>query len=94
MIVDDPDNWRLVGFRKSTRRYKKYDAVLSNLNDFSIMYVPFGDRRYHQYFDNALGLYSHMDHKDPVRRSGYRSRHRKDARNKFSSGYFAMKYLW
>jgi len=54
---------------------KKYTAILPNGKK-----VNFGDRNYEQYEDSvpiALGggLWSHKDHKDPIRRKNYRTRH-------------------
>jgi len=50
---------------KSPRRFKKYRAV------FKDYYVDFGDSRYGQYMDRALGIYSHLNHKDNARRRAY-----------------------
>lgn len=89
---------RLLGFRKSTHKNKKYDAVLSNGRA-----IPFGDKRYGQYMDRTgLGLYSHMDNLDKDRREGYHNRHGRIlnsagipfAQIKFTPAWFSMNYLW
>ena len=76
-------------FRKSTKKFKKYDAILNNGQ-----IVSFGDNRYQQYKDKALGLYSKLDHLDKKRRDNYKARHHKDINNKFSPGWFSYNYLW
>ena len=37
---------RLLGYRKSTRKFKKYDAILQDTETGKESYVPFGDTRY------------------------------------------------
>ena len=84
-------------FKKSTRKDKKYMVKVGN------KWVHFGNKNYQQYFDKVpLKLYSHLDHKDPERRSNYRSRHKaiklKDGtlayKNKNSASYWSWLYLW
>lgn len=75
-------------FKKSTRKNKKYMAILPNGKT-----VHFGDNRYEQYTDSTgMGLYSHLDHKDNKRRSNYKKRHKKGP--KYSASWFAWTYLW
>jgi hypothetical protein len=65
-----------------------------NKKTSKIKKVPFGDNRYEQYKDDALGIYSHLNHNDMKRRTLYRKRHEGEEQNKYSSGYFSLKYLW
>ena len=37
--------YKLLGYRKSKTKHKKYDAVLENKKTGKIKYVPFGDNR-------------------------------------------------
>jgi uncharacterized protein YlbG (UPF0298 family) len=76
-------------FRKSTKKNKKYDAIMS---DGSI--VSFGHPLYQQYKDKALGLYSNKDHLDKKRKELYKARHHKDINKKFSPGWFSYTFLW
>lgn len=88
----------MVQFKKSTRKNKKYAAKTP-----SGKWVHFGDTRYQQYRDiTGLGLYSHLDHKDPKRRVAYRKRH---GAIKLKSGklavldpeqpsYYSWRWLW
>ena len=86
------NDYKLLGFRKSKRKNKKYDAILKN-ND-KIIYVPFGDVFFQQYKDK-IGLYSHKDHLDEQRRMRYITRHRHWIKDGFySPSYFSMFYLW
>lgn len=39
--------------------------------------IHFGDKRYQQFSDQALGTYKHLDHNDVSRRASYRARHKK-----------------
>jgi hypothetical protein len=80
---------KIISFRKSTKPHKKYDAIMS---DGSI--VSFGDNRFQQYKDTALGLYSHLDHLDKKRKDNYKSRHHKDINKKFSPGWMSFNFLW
>lgn len=94
MKPTNPEDYRLKGFTKSKTKNKKYDAILVNKKSKTEKRIPFGDVRYQQYKDKALGLYKHKDHEDPTRRRLYRQRHKNEDKAKFSSGYFAYKYLW
>lgn len=95
MIVENPNQYKLVGFEKSRTNFKKYDAILKNKESGLKKRVPFGDNRYPQYQDKVpLGLYKNVDHNDKERRKRYRLRHYGEDKHKFSSGYFSWKYLW
>lgn len=94
MKVENPDEYVFVEFVKSKTKNKKYDAILKHKKTKKTKTIPFGDLRYEQYKDKALGLYSHKDHNDKKRREAYRTRHRGEENEKYSSGYFAWKYLW
>lgn len=83
-----------IRFRKSTNRYKKYDAILS---DGRI--IPFGSIKrsgepYAQYHDSTgLNLYSDYDHKDKKRRYAYFKRHKIDY-PAYSADWFSKMFLW
>lgn len=95
VVIENPEDYRFLGFEKSKSKNKKYDAILENKYTLREKRVPFGDKRYEHYKDRTdLKLYSHLDHNDSERRRNYTSRHSSDSQNKFSSGWFAQKYLW
>lgn len=94
MKVENPNDYTFKGFEKSKTKNKKYDAILVHKQTKREKRVPFGDSRYDQYKDRALGHYKSKDHLDKKRRDAYRRRHSGELNNKFSSGYFAWKYLW
>lgn len=75
-------------FRKSTRKNKKYDVF----NTKGEYIVSFGDKRYQQYEDK-IGAYSHLDHKDDSRRYRYYKRFGIDA-EEGTAKYFSNHYLW
>ncbi len=85
-------------FKKSNIRYKKYQVITPRGRT-----IHFGDTRYQHYRDSTgLGLYSHLDHRDPVRRANYRRRHSaiktKDGslayKDKEQAAYYSWTYLW
>jgi hypothetical protein len=89
-------------FEPSRRLNKKYNAVIQNKQTGRVVKIPFGDSRYEQYKDSTgLGLWSHKDHGDRVRRRAYESRHGQwdasdggDNTYYFSPAYFSWRYLW
>ena len=89
----DFKSYKLLGFEKGTGN-KKYNALLQDKKTKQIKKISFGDIRYQQYKDNVLGLYSHLDHNDIKRKNNYRTRHKHDKLNEYSSGYFSYTYLW
>jgi hypothetical protein len=89
------DKYTFDRFEVSKRKNKKYNAVLINNDTKNEVRVPFGDNRYQQYHDKALGHYKRLDHHDAERRRLYRLRHKKDLDpNNFTAGNFAYYYLW
>jgi len=89
------DRFRLIKFKKSNTRYKKYDAIIEDIVTKRQQTVPFGDVRYSQYFDSTgLGRYTKLNHNDKKRKQNYLARHGKTMTKKFSASYFAAKYLW
>jgi len=86
----------LIGFRKSTKKYKKYDGILKG-DDGHLKYVPFGDNRYEQYKDiTPLKLYQHLDHNDTKRLLLFQSRFGRmyEKTEKYSPLWFSWNYLW
>ena len=83
-------------FQKSTRKNKKY------MVNYDHKWIHFGDTRYDQYEDKALGLYKDQNHYDKKRRASYLKRAKgiKDKNgkltylNKTSPNYYSVKYLW
>jgi hypothetical protein len=100
MIIEHPEDYKLVGFERSHVQGKKYDAILRNKKTHKgqmhhLRRVPFGAVGYEQFRDSTgKGLYSRVNHGDPKRRRNYRTRHHGENKRKFSSGYFSWKYLW
>ena len=74
-------------FRKSTRKNKKYDVFYKGK-----YLVSFGDNRY-QHYEDKIGAYSHLDHKDDLRRYRYYKRFGSDA-EEGTAKYFSHRYLW
>jgi len=86
---------KLLGFKKSTRKNKKYTAFVKDGD--KIFKVHFGDARYEHYKDTTgVGAWSHKDHLDEKRRKNYRRRHEAQGFHSvlYSPSYFAYNYLW
>ncbi len=83
-------------FRKSKTRHKKYDtAIIEDIKTRKEYRVPFGDVRYEQYRDTALGLYRQLDHGDRrQRRLNYLKRHENTRKKKWSPSWFSAVFLW
>jgi hypothetical protein len=96
MVCYSIHEYKLQGFQKSSKQFKKYDAILKNKETGRIVKVGFGDNRYENYADKTgLNLYPNLLHGDKERRRLYRLRHEKDLRQGcYSAGYFAYHYLW
>jgi len=95
MRVPNPGDYKLNGFRKSTRKNKMYDAILSNKKTGKHKIIPFGDNKMENYRDvTGLNLYPKLIHGDKKRRKNFRARHKKNAKYKFSSAWFSYYYLW
>ena len=71
----DFKSYKLLGFEQG-KGNKKYNAVLEDKTSKKIIHIAFGDKRYQQYEDKALKVYSHLNHYDEKRRNNYRSRHK------------------
>jgi len=84
-------------FSISTRKNKKYSVITPKGK-----VVHFGDKRYGQFKDTALGVYKDLDHNDRARRRSYRRRARgirnKNGKavfqDKESPAYYSYNYLW
>lgn len=95
VVVKNPADYSFVKFEKSNTKGKKYDAVLYNKKAKQYKIVPFGDVGYSHYEDKTgMGTYSHLNTYNKERRRLYRLRHAGEDKNKFSSGFFALRFLW
>jgi hypothetical protein len=88
--------YKFVKYAKSTRKHKKYSAMLKNKNTDKTVVLHFGDNRYENFHDlTGLNLYPSKIHGDPKRRKSYKARHKKDIKDGyFSSGYYSYNILW
>ena len=82
-----------IKIEKSTRKNKKYKAIISEKNKRDRT-VHFGDSRYPQYKDTTgIGAFTSKNLLDEKRRKNYFPRHGKVAK-KYSAKFFSHKYLW
>lgn len=91
MIVED-NNYKLIGFRKSNNKNKKYDAIILNKNTNKQNIISFGSIGY-QHFKDRLGAYKHLNHNDSTRRERYYKRHKVDYGFP-SADYWSKVILW
>ena len=63
----DFKSFSLLGFEVG-RGNKKYNALLKEKKTGKIKKISFGDKRYQQFEDKALKVYSHLNHYDKKRR--------------------------
>ena len=88
--------YKLIGFEKSKRKNKKYNAIIENKQTNKQIRIPFGSIFHENYHDKTgLNLYPNLLHHDKDRRKRYQAR----AKNKLKPGYysaswFAFSYLW
>ena len=84
-------------FKKSNVKNKKYSVTSPNGKT-----INFGDKRYTQFKDNALGLYKSQNNNDEERRKRYKARASKikdksgnlTFKNPEFANYYSYKYLW
>ena len=88
--------WKLLGFEKSKRVGKMYDALLQNKETKKIKRLPFGSSSHKNYRDiTGLNLYPHLIHNDKNRRKLFRARMKHNLREGYwSSSYFSYFFLW
>lgn len=79
---------KILGFKPSTVKFKKYDAFLKNGTK-----VSFGDTRY-QHYKDKIDLYHDLNHGDKKRQASFKSRHAKNINKMYSPGWFSDKFLW
>jgi len=87
----------LLGFRKSTRKGKQYDAILYNKkNNKKVVFVPFGSTTNSNFRDiTGLNLYPHLINNDPKKRKAFRARMSTFLKKGFySPAFFSLKFLW
>jgi hypothetical protein len=88
--------YELIGFEKSTRPRKMYNAIIEHKKNKKKVKIHFGDSTMQNYTDKTgLDAYPHLIHGDKKRRDRSISRHSGFIKkNYYSPGYFSMEYLW
>jgi len=96
MVYLSMNIYELIGFKKSHKPNKKYDAILKNHNTNRIRLMPFGDIMYDHYKDTTpLKLYSNMNHYDEDRRKRFQIRHHGFLKEGYySPSFFSYNFLW
>ena len=88
-------------------KYKKYTAKIKSDKTGAVRTIHFGDKRYEQYKDSAIGLYTRKNHGDKTRRRNYFNRHSgvsnkkeamlleaKKSGSKWTAKLLSHEYLW
>lgn len=96
------NDYKFVKFEKSSKKDKKYTAILQNKKTGRETKIHFGGIKkdgtpYTQFKDKVLGLYKKYDTNDKQRRDRYRKRHSKEVpsfKDYWSAGLFSYKFLW
>jgi hypothetical protein len=98
VVIKNPHEYKLVRFDVSTDNKHKYNAILEHKKTGKLRKVPFGaikaDGTPYQHYHDKIGKYKKYDHLDKERRKRYLIRHKGEDLNKFSSGWFSIRYLW
>jgi hypothetical protein len=96
MVYYKKTDYRLVGYDRSKRKGKMYDALLERKKDKKIIRVPFGDAKMENYRDlTGLNLYPHLIHGNEKRRKLFRARHKGYLKEGYySPSYFSYFILW
>lgn len=86
----------LVGYEKSNRKRKMYNALLKRKKDGKIIKVPFGDNKMMNYKDDTgLNLYPHLIHNDKKRRKLFKARHKGYLKPGYwSPSWFSYHKIW
>jgi hypothetical protein len=88
--------YKLLGYEKSHRKGKMYNAILNNKITNKVTKVPFGDSTMENYCDKTgLNLYPKLIHGDKVRRKRFQQRHHGFLKDGFySPSWFSYFILW
>lgn len=90
MVYYSNKEYKIIGYEKSNRQGKMYNAILENINTNTFIRVPFGSNEHENYIDNTgLNLYPHLIHGDKQRAINYRAR----AKGKLKKGYYSPSYF-
>jgi hypothetical protein len=94
MVYYNSKEYKLLGYEKSNRSNKMYNAILKK--DNKITKVPFGDNSMGNFQDKTgLNLYPHLIHGDKKRRALFKNRHKHNLKKGFySPSYFSYNILW
>ena len=96
MVYYSRKTYKLIGYEKSKRKDKMYNAILLNRKTKNKVIVPFGHPDYQNYRDlTGLNSYPKLIHNDPERRKRFRARHKGYLKKgHFSPSYFSYYILW
>lgn len=93
--VKNPNEYKHIGFEKATAKNSMYNAILKHKKTGKIKKIPFGHKKFSNFQDRTgLNLYPHLIHGDKERRKRFRARHKENAKHRFSSAFFAFRWLW
>lgn len=97
------NNFKILQFKKSNKKNKKYDVYVHWFDDDKIYKISFGSPFYQHYEDKTpLKYYEYLNHYDKKRRRLYLARAKKikdkegnlTYKNPLSPNYYSINYLW
>ena len=96
MVYYSKRQYKLLGYERSKRKNKMYNAILLNKKTNREVIVPFGDNKMENYWDKTgLNLYPNLIHMDKKRRKAFRSRMRGFLKEGYySPSWFSYYVLW
>ena len=89
-------DYKLLGYEKSKKKDKKYDAIIQNKKTKKIIRIPSGNIHYKMYRDlTGLNLYPNLIHNDKERRKRYRARAKSLVKDDYySPSWFSYYITW
>jgi len=89
-------DYKLLGYEKSFKKNKMYNALLQNHKTGKIVRVPFGSTLYKNFKDTTgLNNYPHLIHGDEERRKRFRKRMKGYLRSGYyNPAWFSYHILW
>jgi len=96
MVYYSKKEHKILGYEKSHRAGKMYNAMLLKKGSSKLIKVPFGDNKMGNYQDKTgLNLYPKLIHNDKKRRKAFRDRHKGYLKEGYySPSWFSYYILW
>ena len=96
MVYYSKQQYKFLGYEKSKKKDKMYNALLENKKSKRLVKVPFGHNKYENFRDKTgLNAFPNLIHNDKERRRRFRARHKGYLKDGYySPSYFSYYILW